>query len=143
MKLRSYWLVKSEPSVYSFSQLQSDNRTAWTGVRNFEARNNLRAMKKDDLALFYHSGEGRAIVGLCKVVKTAYPDPTGADDRRGEWVAVDVAPVKALKVEVTLAQVKQTAALKDFLLVKRSRLSVVPVEPQELERVLELAQTRL
>jgi predicted RNA-binding protein with PUA-like domain len=135
-----YWLVKSEPFKYPFAQLQKDKRTRWDGVRSFEARNNLRAMKRDDLVLFYHSNEGKEVVGVAKVVKEAYADPT-ADE--GEWSAVDIAALKPLGVPVTLAAIKADAALKDFALLKRSRLSVVPASRAEFERVLALGKTKL
>lgn len=132
------WLVKSEPSVYSWDTFLRDKRTVWDGVRNFEARNNLRAMSVGDLALFYHSGEGKEIVGVAKIVKAAYPDP-----KDGEWSAVDLAPVKSLATPVTLATIKATAKLKDMALVRKSRLSVGPVTKDELTAVLALAKTRI
>jgi predicted RNA-binding protein with PUA-like domain len=119
-----HWLIKSEPDVYPFSQLQKDKRTRWEGVRNFEARNNLRAMQVGDLCLFYHSNIGKEIVGIAKVVKTAYPDPTAPGE---DWSVVDVAPERALATPVPLSLIKSDARLKDLLLIKRSRLSVVPV----------------
>jgi predicted RNA-binding protein with PUA-like domain len=132
---RGHWLVKSEPSAYSFDQLVADGRTAWTGVRNFEARNNLRAMKKGDLCLFYHSNEGKAVVGVAKVTREAYQDPTTKDD----WSAVDVDPVKALKRSVTLDEMRADRTCSKMMLFRRTRLSVVPVTPQEFEAVLALA----
>lgn len=132
------WLVKSEPAVYSWDTFLRDKRTVWDGVRNFEARNNLRAMSVGDLALFYHSGEGKEIVGVAKIVKAAYPDP-----KDGEWSAVDLAPVKSLATPVTLATIKATAKLKDMALVRKSRLSVGPVTKDELTAVLALAKTRI
>lgn len=134
------WIVKTEPDDYPFSQLQRDKRAAWTGIRNFQARNNLRAMKKGDLALFYHSNEGKEIVGVAKVVREAYPDPT-ADE--GDWSVVDLAPVKALARPVTLAELKAHPVLKDLELVRRSRISVTKVTPRELALVLALAKTKL
>jgi predicted RNA-binding protein with PUA-like domain len=136
-----HWLVKSEPYKYSFAQLQRDGRTAWDGVRNFEARNNLRAMARGDLLLFYHSNEGKEIVGVARVERTAYPDPT--DDEGGDWSVVDVAPVCALSRPVSLATLKATPALAQMALLRRSRLSVVPVTPAEFREVLALAETRL
>jgi predicted RNA-binding protein with PUA-like domain len=133
-----YWLIKSEPFVYSFAQLVADRRTRWDGIRNYEARNNLRAMKKGDLALFYHSNEGKEIVGVAKVVRAAYPDPTTDDD----WAAVDVAPAFALKKPVTLAQVKAHPKLSKMALVKKSRISVVPVTDQEYSLVLATGATK-
>jgi predicted RNA-binding protein with PUA-like domain len=136
---RSVWLVKSEPSVYCFDQLVEEKRTAWDGVRNYEARNNLRAMKRGDLLLYYHSNEGKQIVGLAKVARTAYQDPKTDED----WSAVDVAPVKRLRKPVTLAQVKAHAKLSKMALVKKSRISVVPVTEAELGLVLQLAETKI
>ncbi|HWE31332.1 MAG TPA: EVE domain-containing protein [Polyangia bacterium] len=137
---RRYWLIKSEPFKYAWDRFVSDGKTQWDGVRSFEARNNLRAMSVGDLALFYHSNEGKEFVGVAKVVRAAYPDPT-ADE--GDWSVVDFAPVKALAKPVTLATVKADAMLKDMSLVKRSRLSVAPVKSDEFERVLSLAKTKL
>lgn len=136
---RSVWLVKSEPSVYPFDQLVEEKKTAWDGVRNYEARNNLRAMKKGDLLLYYHSNEGKEIVGLAKVARTAYQDPKTDED----WSAVDVAPVKRLRKPVTLAQIKAHPTLSRMALVKKSRISVVPVTEEELALVLELAGTKV
>lgn len=133
------WLVKSEPSVYPFDQLVSDRRTAWDGVRNYEARNNLRAMKKGDLLLYYHSNEGKEIVGLAKVARAAYQDPKTDED----WSAVDVVPVKKLKKTVTLAEIKAHPKLSKMQLVKRSRISVVPVTEDELREVLSIAGTKV
>jgi predicted RNA-binding protein with PUA-like domain len=135
-----HFLVKSEPFKYAFDALVRDKKTRWDGVRNFEARNNLRAMAVGDLLLYYHSNEGKAVVGVAKVVRTAYPDPTAED---GDWSAVDVAPVMALKVPVTLETIKADPKLADMLLLRRSRLSVVPVTPVEFKRVLELGKTKL
>lgn len=136
---RGVWLVKSEPSVYAFEQLVEDGRTAWDGVRNYEARNNLRAMKKGDLCLYYHSNEGKEIVGIAKVARTAYQDPKTDED----WSAVDVVPVKKLRKPVTLAQIKAHPKLSKMALVKRSRISVVPVTEDELAQVLALAETKV
>ena len=138
--MAAHFLAKSEPDVYSWDRLVKDGKTVWDGVRNFEARGNLRAMKKDDLVLFYHSGEGKAIVGIAKVQREAYPD---ASAKEGDWVAVDLAPVKPLAKEVTLAAVKADAALADMAIVKKSRLSVSRVTPAEFARVLKLAGTKL
>jgi predicted RNA-binding protein with PUA-like domain len=134
-----YWLVKSEPFKYSWAQLQKDKRTRWDGVRSFEARNNLRAMKKDDLVLFYHSNEGKEVVGIAKVLKEAYADPSAED---GDWSAVDLAPYKALTQPVTLATIRADPKLADFALLRRSRLSVVPATKAEFERILGLAKTK-
>ena len=135
-----YWLVKSEPDTYSFDQLVKDMRTVWDGIRSFEARNNLRAMSKGDLLLFYHSNVGKEVVGLAKVVKEAYADPKGED---GDWSVVEIAAVKPLKASVTLATIKGDKKLANFALVKRSRLSVVPATQAEFERILELGDTKL
>ena len=135
----NHWLVKQEPDAYAWSQFVADGRTAWTGVRNFQARNNLRAMKKGDLVLYYHSNIGKEIVGVAKVVKEHYPDPT-ADE--GDWSVVDLAPVKPLKTFVTLDALKADAVLKDMPLVKQSRLSVSPLTEPQFKRVLSLGETR-
>jgi len=135
-----HFLVKSEPDVYPWSKLVSDKKTRWDGVRNFTARNNLRAMKKGDLVLFYHSNEGKEIVGIAKVVLEAYSDPTA---KEGDWSAVDLAPVKPLKEPVTLAQLKADKAFADFQLIKLSRLSVVPVSAAHFERILKMSGTKV
>jgi predicted RNA-binding protein with PUA-like domain len=139
----AYWLAKSEPETYSWDQLVREQRGRWDGVRNHVAKNHLRAMKKDDLVLFYHSGTGREVVGIAKVVREAYPDPTADTPETGGWSAVDVVPVKKLSVAVTLTQIKADGAFADFLLVRQSRLSVMPVSPAHFRRILRLAQTRL
>lgn len=136
---KSVWLVKSEPVKYPWTKLVEDGRTFWDGVRNYEARNNLRAMKEGDTVLFYHSNEGKEIVGVSKVVQEAYQDPTTEED----WSVVDLAPVVTLAVPVTLATLKAHPVLKDMALVKRSRISVTPVQKNELELVLGLAKTKL
>jgi predicted RNA-binding protein with PUA-like domain len=134
----NHWLVKSEPGTYSFAKLAGDRSTAWDGIRNFEARNNLRLMKKGDLVLFYHSGDGKEIVGLARVGREAYPDPSDK-----EWVAVDLEVVKALDAPVALADVKKHAALKKMAFVKKGRLSVSPVTKKEFDTVLALAKTTI
>jgi predicted RNA-binding protein with PUA-like domain len=136
---KATFLIKSEPSVYSFDQLVDDGVTTWDGVRNYEARNNLRAMKKGDLCLFYHSNVGKELVGLARVKRPAYQDPKTDED----WSAVDVEPVKKLRKPVTLAQVKAHPVLSKMALVKKSRISVVSVTPEELALVLGLAATKL
>jgi len=136
----NYWLVKSESEAYSWFDLLKDGRTAWTGVRNFAARNHLRAMKTGDVVCFYHSGEEKSVVGLARVTQEAYPDPT-ADE--GNWSAVDLAPVKALTKPVTLAQIKADKILKEMVLVKQSRLSVMPVTHEQFTRLLELSATKV
>jgi predicted RNA-binding protein with PUA-like domain len=130
----AHFLVKSEPSAFSFDQLVKDGRATWDGVRNFEARNNLRAMKKGDLVLFYHSNEGKAVVGIARVSREAYPDPTSKED----WSAVDVEPVKALKRSVTLDEMRGHKVLGKMVLFRKSRLSVVPVTGEEFEAVVAL-----
>jgi len=133
---KNYWLVKSEPEAYSWAMFLKDGRTAWTGVRNFQARNNLRAMKKGDLVAFYHSVTEKQIVGLAKVNKEAYPDATA---KEGDWSCVDLVPVKALKKPVTLDDIKSDKILAGMPLLKQSRLSVTPVSEQQFERLLQLA----
>lgn len=132
----AYWLIKSEPFKYSWDQLVKDKKTVWDGVRNYAARLNMRAMKKGDLAFFYHSNEGVEIVGIAKIVKEAFQDPTTDDDR---WVAVEVAPYKKLKNPVTLAQIKAEPKLADMDLVRLGRLSTQSVKPEEWELVLKMA----
>ena len=135
----NYWLVKQEPDAYAWSKFVADGKTTWTGVRNFQARNNLRAMKKGDLVLYYHSNIGMEIVGIAKVVKEHYPDPTAEE---GDWSVVDLAPVKPLKTFVTLDALKADAVLKDIPLVKQSRLSVSPLTEAQFQRVLVLGETK-
>jgi len=139
-RARQYWLVKSEPFKYAWDQLVADGSTYWDGVRNAEARNNLQAMRTGDLALFYHSNEGKQVVGVARCVRESYPDPTTEDER---WVAVDFAPVVALKAPVGLQQIKQDEELDGIALVKRSRLSVVPVSRAHFQRILKLGKTKL
>lgn len=131
----SYWLIKSEPFVYSWDQLVQDGRTCWDGVRNYSARINLRAMKKGDQAFFYHSNEGKEIVGIAKIVRDAYQDPTTEED----WSAVDVAPVRPLHSPVTHARIKQEPYLAGMALMRLSRLSVQPVTESEWNRILEIS----
>jgi predicted RNA-binding protein with PUA-like domain len=135
-----YWLIKSEPSVYPYAQLEKDGRTAWTGIRNFEARNNLRAMRPGDLCLYYHSNEGKAVVAVARVLTAAGEDPTAPGEN---WASVDVGPVVALKEPVTLATFKATPALADCQLLTRSRISAVPVSAEHFKRVLKLGKTAL
>ncbi len=137
---KQYWLVKQEPDAYAWSALVADGQTAWTGVRNFQARNNLRAMKTGDLVLYYHSNIGKEIVGVAKVVREAYADPTAEE---GDWSCVDLAPAKPLKQAVTLEQLKADAATKDMPLIRQSRLSVMPIAEAVFRRVLELGGTRV
>jgi predicted RNA-binding protein with PUA-like domain len=140
MPTKNYWLVKSEPSVYSWESLVREKRTRWDGVRNFEARNNLRAMRKGDVVLYYHSGDGKEIVGVAKVAAEAYADPTAKD---GDWSAVDLSPERALSRPVSLAALKQDKALSKMAVVRKPRISVVPVLSDELARILELAESKL
>ncbi|MEM7409582.1 MAG: EVE domain-containing protein [Myxococcota bacterium] len=135
-----HWLVKSEPFKYSWDDFTKDGSTYWDGVRNAQARNNLRAMAVGDRVLYYHSNEGKEVVGVAKVTKTAYQDPTTDDDR---WVVVDLVPVVALKEPVTLADVKADASLAKIPLVTQSRLSVMPIEKPAFERILKLGKTKL
>ena len=131
-----YWLVKSEPEKYSWEKFNKDGRTFWDGVRNYQARNNLREMKVGDLVLFYHSNEGKAVVGIAKVVKEFYQDPT-TDDKN--WVVVDLSPVEPLKTPVTLEQIKADERLKDIHLVRQGRLSVMGLKREEFDRIVELS----
>ncbi len=137
---RAYWLVKSEPFKYSWDELVKDGSTYWDGVRNAQARNNLRAMQKGDLVLYYHSNEGKEVVGVARVTREHYPDPTSEDER---WVVVDVAPVKALAQPVGLAEIKADRSLADVALVRQSRLSVMPIEKKHFQRILKLGDTTL
>jgi predicted RNA-binding protein with PUA-like domain len=136
----NYWLAKSEPEAYAWAQLVKDGKTAWTGVRNFQARNNLRTMKKGDLVFFYHSVSEKQIVGLAKVAKEFYPDTTAEE---GDWSCVDLAPVKALTKPVTLETIKTEKLLQGMALLKQSRLSVTPLTKEEFERLLTLAATKV
>lgn len=131
----NYWLVKSEPYKYSWAQFMKDGKTCWDGVRNYGARNNLRAMKKGDHVLFYHSNEGLAIVGIAEVLREAYQDPTTIDPN---WVAVDLKPIQTMPNPVTLAQIKAEPSLQDMDLVRLSRLSVGTVKAREYKKVLSM-----
>jgi len=135
--MADHWLVKSEPSAYSWADLlkEKEGKTAWTGVRNFQARNNLRAMKKGDLVLFYQSVTDPSVRGITKVVREAYPDPTA---KEGDWCCVDLAAVKPLPSPVTLQAIKGEKSLAEISLIRQSRLSVMPVTPREYERILTL-----
>jgi predicted RNA-binding protein with PUA-like domain len=137
---QSHWLVKSEPGTYGWDDLVKDGETRWDGIRNAQARNNLEKMRVGDRVLFYHSGEGKEIVGVAKVVKAAYPDPSTDDER---WVVVDLAPVAPLRAPVSLAIVKRDAALAQLPLVRQGRLSVMPIEPRAFTRILALGKTKL
>jgi predicted RNA-binding protein with PUA-like domain len=133
-----HWLVKSEPEAYSFAQFQKDKTTAWTGVRNYTARINLRAMAKGDEVFFYHSVSDKAVVGTASVSKTAYPDPTVEPGEKAEWFCVDLKAGKALPHPVTLEAVKAHRTLKDMLLIRQSRLSVAPVTAREADELRRL-----
>ena len=127
-----HWLVKSEPGAYSWDAFVKDGRTAWTGVRNFQARNNLRAMKTGDLVLFYHSVTSPSVIGIAQVEREAYPDPTA---REGDWSCVDLVPVKPLPSPVTLAEIKADPILAEIALIRQSRLSVMPITAKEYARI--------
>jgi predicted RNA-binding protein with PUA-like domain len=135
---KNFWLVKQEPEAYSWSDFLKDGKTAWTGVRNFQARNNLRAMKKGDLMAFYHSVTDKQVVGIARVEKEAYPDPTA---KEGDWACVDLVPFKTLKKPITLDVIKADEVLAEIPLVRQSRLSVTPLTEQQFKRLLELAET--
>ena len=135
-----YFLVKSEPFKYSWDQFQKDGSTFWDGVRNYQARNTLMSMKKGDIVLFYHSNEGLEIVGIAKVAKEYYPDPTIDDDR---WCVVDLKVNKKLKVPITLSEIKKDSLLKEMALVKQSRLSVMHVTADQFHRVISLSGTKI
>ncbi|MDW2127665.1 MAG: EVE domain-containing protein [Pyrinomonadaceae bacterium] len=133
----NYWLVKQEPTSYSFDTFRSEKKTDWTGVRNYQARNNLRAMSKGDKVLYYHSGDERAVVGLAKVTKTAFPDPTDEN-----WVAVELEAGKRLRKPVTLSEIKANPKLANIALVRLSRLSVVPLTEAEFDEILAMSETK-
>ena len=135
----NYWLVKSEPYKYSWAQFVKDKKAVWDGVRNYSARNNMRSMKKGDLVFFYHSNEGLEIVGIAKVAKEAYQDPTTDDTA---WSVVDLAPFKALKKPVTLADIKADKQLADIQLIRQGRLSVAAIQPFEFDRILALSESK-
>lgn len=131
----NYWLVKSEPHKYSWDTLEKDGHTFWDGVRNFQARNNLRTMKIGDLALYYHSNDGKEVVGIAKIIKEAYQDPTTDDTN---WVVVDLAPVQRLSKPVTLKQIKKDSRLQNIGLLRQMRLSVMPIKPEEFDVIVGL-----
>lgn len=136
--MKNSWLVKQEPSTYSWSDFVAEGRTAWTGVRNYTARNNLRKMQPGDEVLFYHSGDEKAVVGIAKVVRAPYSDPT-ATAKEGDWSAVDLSPVKALARSVTLREIKCNSGLKQIPLVRQSRLSVMPLSAAEFRKIIAMA----
>jgi len=133
LHMKNFWLVKQEPSSYSWSDFTAEGETNWTGVRNYTARNNLRRMRKGDEVLFYHSGEDKAVIGIAKVTRGTYPDPTA---KEGDWNAVDLAPIKPLRRPVTLQQIKAAPRLKKIQLVRQSRLSVMPVTAGEFRAIV-------
>jgi len=136
----NYWIVKQEPESYAWEQFVKEGGTAWTGIRNFAARNHLRAMKKGDCVFYYHSGEQKSIVGISKVAREAYADPTAEE---GDWSAVDLKPVKPVAKPVPLQEIKGDAALKGMQLIRQSRLSVSPLTEAEGKRILERSETKL
>lgn len=136
----NHWLVKQEPEKYPWTQFVKDKGTYWDGVRNYQARNNLRAMRKGDLVLFYHSVSEKAVVGVAKVTREAYADPTA---KEGDWSVVDLKPIKAMATPVTLAQIKAEPKLAGMGLLKQSRLSVSPLSTAEFKRVLQLGKTKV
>ena len=134
--MKSFWLVKQEPSSYSWSDFVAEGRTSWTGVRNYAARNNLRKMREGDEVLFYHSGDDKAVVGIAQVTRTAYPDPTAKED---DWSTIDLAPVKPLRRAVTLSEIKGNLKLKGIPLVRQSRLSVMPLGEPAFREIVEMS----
>jgi len=133
----NYWLVKTEPETFSWEDLVCDKKTVWDGVRNFQARSNLKSMKKDDIVFIYHTGDEKSVIGLAKIVKEAYPDPKDKD-----WVVVEISADKKLKKPVSLAQIKSTKKLSNMVLVRASRLSVQPVRADEFAVVIELSEAK-
>ena len=137
---KNCWIVKQEPDSYAWSAFVKDGRSAWTGVRNYQARNNLRAMKKGDVVFYYHSGGDKELVGLAKVEAEHYPDPTATE---GDWSAVDLVPFKPLVKPVTLSSIKADKSFADLLLVRNSRISVSPVSEMHFKRLLAMAETKV
>jgi len=137
---KSFWIIKQEPSQYNWKQFEKDRETYWDGVRNYQARNNLKKMKKGDNLLFYHSVIGKEIVGIAEVTREAYPDPTTDDER---WVVVDLKPIKPFKVPVTLEEIKAHKELSEIALIKQARLSVMPITKKEFQVLLKLGRTKL
>ena len=137
---KSFWIIKQEPSQYNWKQFEKDRETYWDGVRNYQARNNLKKMKKGDNLLFYHSVVGKEIVGIAEVTRESYPDPTTDDDR---WVVVDLKPIKPFKVPVTLEEIKAHKELSEIALIKQARLSVMPITKKEFQILLKLGKTKL
>ncbi|MCS1407685.1 MAG: hypothetical protein M2R45_00845 [Verrucomicrobia subdivision 3 bacterium] len=138
--MNKYWLVKQEPETYSWFDFVKEGQSEWDGVRNYQARNNLRSMTKGDLVLFYHSVKGKEVMGIAKVIREAYLDPTA---KEGDWSCVDLKPVKALKQPVSLKTIKEDAQLNDMPLVKHSRLSVMPITAKHFKRILKLGRTSI
>jgi predicted RNA-binding protein with PUA-like domain len=134
--MKNFWLVKQEPSSYSWADFFAEGKTAWTGVRNYTARNNLRKMKNGDEVLFYHSGEEKAVVGIARVTRPAYPDTTA---KEGDWSAIDLAPIKSLLQPVTLGQIKSEPRLKQIPLIRQSRLSVMPLAKAEFRQIMKMS----
>jgi predicted RNA-binding protein with PUA-like domain len=134
--MKSFWLVKQEPSSYSWSDFVAEGQTSWTGVRNYAARNNLRTMRKGDEVFFYHSGDDKAVVGIAQVTRTAYPDPTAKED---DWSTVDLAPAKPLRRAVTLSEIKGNLKLKGIPLVRQSRLSVMPLAEPAFREIVKMS----
>ena len=137
---KNYWLVKQEPETYPWSEFLADGQSEWDGVRNYQARNNLRAMSKGDLVLYYHSVKGKEVVGIASVIREAYPDPSATE---GDWSAVDLKAEKALETPVTLEQIKDEPSLSEMPLLKNSRLSVMPITSSQFKRILKLGKTKL
>ena len=133
-----YWMMKTEPGEFSFEDLVRDGSTVWDGVRNYQARNNMKAMKKGDRVLIYHSVTEKALAGIAEVSKEFYPDPT--DNPKGDWVVVQIVPVKPLKRRVTLAEIKDTPALAEIPLIKQSRLSVMPLDKKDFDQIVALSE---
>jgi predicted RNA-binding protein with PUA-like domain len=134
--MKNFWLVKQEPSSYSWSDFTAEGGTSWTGVRNYTARNNLRRMRKDDEVLFYHSGADKAVVGVARVARPAYRDPTA---KEGDWSAIDLVPVKPLRRPVTLREIKDNPRLKKVQLVRQSRLSAMPLTAEEFRTIVKMS----
>ena len=137
---KSFWIIKQEPSQYNWKQFEKDRETYWDGVRNYQARNNLKNMRKGDNLLFYHSVVGKEIVGIAEVTREAYPDPTTDDER---WVVVDLKPIKPFKVPVSLEDIKANKELSEIALIKQARLSVLPITKKEFQILLKLGKTKL
>jgi predicted RNA-binding protein with PUA-like domain len=137
--MKSFWLVKQEPSSYSWSDFIAEGQTSWTGVRNYSARNNLRKMQKGDEVLFYHSGEEKGVVGIAKVTRAAYRDPTAKEE---DWSTVDLSPIRPLQRQVTLREIKANAQLQHIPLVRQSRLSVMPLAEAEFRHIVKMSSAR-